>query len=224
MDKQNTESWIGMELGAHTFPSGKSYAYVRTPRGERVFLRNILFLHNANAPHQIVLVHEFGKRTDKAAWEPPKGQMEWKEFGAEGVRRGEKLAPKSLERHQRAGVLRELTEEAKILPSEIKGLTRLPLVYKQPWPESGLKNASFLYQYWRAETTPTILLEAQKRLTTLKTDKDLKAMLPPDNVEKDAVMWWSPSPSAARWDCIYGDFSKKMTQLYFKTFEGHHDV
>jgi hypothetical protein len=204
-----------MEIDYHTFPSGKSYACIVTPSGQKVFLRNILFLHNPANPKQIALVHEFGKRTDKAAWEPPKGQMEWKEFSGAGIKPKARLSPRELEKHQREGVLRELTEEAKILPSEIKGLTRLPYIYKQAWPESGLKNAHFCYQYWRAETSPTILFEAQKRLDILKADKDLKAMLPADNSEKDAVKWWSPNSNKA-WEDIYGDFSKKMTSLYFK--------
>jgi hypothetical protein len=204
-----------MKIDYHTFPSGKSYACIKTPSGQRVFLRNILFLHNSKHPEQIALVHEFGKRTDKAAWEPPKGQMEWKEFATEGVKRGTNLTPQSLKKHQREGVLRELTEEAKILPSEIRGLTRLPFVYKQAWPESHIPNAHFCYQYWRAIADPEVLFEAQKRLTVLKEDKDLKAMLPADNSEKDAVKWWSPS-SVKAWDDIYGDFSKKMTSLYFK--------
>ena len=204
-----------MKIGAHTFSSGKSYAYILTPTGEKVFLRNILFLHNAENPSQIALVHEFGKRSDKATWEPPKGQMEWKEFSAEGLSKGGTLRARSLERHQRAGILRELTEEAKILSSEIKGLTRLPYAYSQPWPESGVPGAHFMYQYWRASTTPKTLLEAQKRLDILKGDADLRAMLPPDNVEKDAIKWWNPR---AGLECLYGDFSKKMTQHYFKEF------
>ncbi len=207
-----------MKIGAHTFPSGKSYAYILTPEGHKLFLRNILFLHNSKNPTQIALVHEFGKRSDKATWEPPKGQMEWKEFASEGLTKGATLSPKSLERHQRAGVLRELTEEAKILPSEIKGLIRLPYAYSQPWPESDLRDAHFMYQYWRAETTPATLLEAQKRLDILKSDADLRAMLPPDNVEKDAIKWWNPRDGLS---CLYGDFSKKMTQHYFKEFGGH---
>ena len=204
-----------MEIDYHTFPSGKSYAYIKTPTGQKVFQRNILFLHNSENPAQIALVHEFGKRTDRAAWEPPKGQMEWKEFAAEGVKRGDPMTIKKLERFQRDGVCRELTEEAKILPSEIKGLKRLPYAYKQEWPESGLKDAHFMYQYWQAHATPETLFEAQKRLDVLKADKDLKAMLPPDNAEKDAVRWWSPK-SKDGWEIIYGDFSKKMTQCYFK--------
>jgi hypothetical protein len=210
-----------MEINYHTFPSGKSYAYIKTESGHKVFLRNILFLHNTDAPHQIALVHEFGKRTQKAAWEPPKGQMEWKEFSAEGIKAGTNIRSASLERHQREGVLRELTEEAKILPSEISGLKRLPYCYKQTWSESGIKDAFFIYQYWQAKTTPATLFEAQKRLDILKADKDLKAMLPADNSEKDAVRWWSPKNG---WEVIYGDFSKKMTQCYFKVLPKLHDV
>jgi hypothetical protein len=208
-----------MKINYHTFPSGKSYAYIETPDGEKVFLRNVLFLHNTTAPHQIALVHEFGKRSHKGTWEPPKGQMEWKEFATKGIRRGATMTQRSLERHQREGVLRELTEEAKILSSEIKDLERLSHAYKQAWPESGLPNAFFMYQYWRASATPATLLEAQKRLAILKADKDLKAMLPPDNSEKDAIQWWSPSSGL---ECLYGNFSKKMTQDYFKIFVTHH--
>lgn len=207
-----------MEINYHKFPSGKSYAYIHTPSGQKVFLRNILFLHNKQNPAQIALVHEFGKRTDKEAWEPPKGQMEWKEFAAEGLKPRDRVSPKALEGYQRDGVLRELTEEAKILPSEITDLKRLPFCYKQAWPESDLKDAYFIYQYWQAKTTPAILFEAQKRLDILKADKDLKAMLPPDNAEKDAVRWWSPRSGD---EILYGDFSKKMTQCYFKAIKSH---
>lgn len=210
-----------MEVNYHKFPSGKSYAYVQTPSGQKVFLRNILFLHNTTNPSQIALVHDYNKRTQKAAWEPPKGQMEWKEFAAEGVKPGDRINPRTLERYQRDGVCRELTEEAKILPSEITGLKCLPYAYKQSWPESGLKDAFFIYQYWQAKTTPKQLLEAQKRLDILKADKDLAAMLPPDNVEKDAIRWWNPRNG---WEIIYGDFSKKMTQGYFKVLPKLHDV
>jgi hypothetical protein len=201
-----------MEIGGHTFASGKTYAYVRAADGSITFLRNILFIVNAANPKQIALVHEWGAKA-KASWEPPKGQMEWKEFASAGLKKGSKLTAAQLVKHQRAGMMRELTEEAKILPSEISDLRRLDFAYKQEWPESGLKNAHFMYQYWTAKTSPKILLEAQSRLDTLKANPDWKAMLPADNSEKDAIIWWSPDDG---WDIIYGSFSKKMTQLYFK--------
>ena len=139
--------------------------------------------------------------------------MEWKEFSGSGVKKGDRVGAAQLTRFQREGVLRELTEEAKILPSEIRDLKKLPFAYKQTWPESGLPNAHFMYQYWEATTTPKILLEAQGRLDLLRENPDWRAMLPADNSEKDAVKWWSPSDG---WNIIYGSFSKKMTQLYFK--------
>ena len=33
-------------IGYHTFPSGKEYLYIQRPSGERVFIRNILFIHS----------------------------------------------------------------------------------------------------------------------------------------------------------------------------------
>jgi hypothetical protein len=199
-----------MEVGGYTFASGKTYAYIRSPDESITFLRNILFIKNSADPRKIAVVHEWGSKA-AASWEPPKGQMEWKEF--KGVKKGARLSPAQLTRFQREGVLRELAEEAKILSSEIRGLTKLPFAYTQAWPESGLPQAHFMYQFWEAQTTPTILLEAQRRLDLLRANPDWRFMLPADNSEKDAVKWWAPSEG---WGIIYGSFSKKMTQLYFK--------
>lgn len=201
-----------MEVGGYTFPSGKTYAYIRSPDGSITFLRNILFIKNTADPRKIAVVHEWGSKA-AASWEPPKGQMEWKEFSGAGIKKGTRVSAAQLTRFQREGVLRELTEEAKILPSEISGLTKLPFAYTQAWPESGLPRAHFMYQYWEAQTTNKILLEAQSRLDLLRANPDWRAMLPADNSEKDAIKWWSPADG---WNIIYGSFSKKMTQLYFK--------
>ena len=207
-----------MIIDFHKFKSGKQYVFVKTHTNQKVFLRNIIFLHNTINPSQIVLVHTFGKRGNKEAWEPPKGQMEWKEFASAGYKPNDTVSQKGLETNQRAGILRELAEEAKILPNEITGLERLPHSYKQHWPESGLKDAYFIYTYWKAKVTPQVLFEAQKRLNILKKDRDLKAMLPPDNSEKDGVCFWNPRDGL---DILYGDFSKKMTIEYYKKYNSH---
>lgn len=203
-----------MKIGYHTFPSGKQYVFLEAEDGARTFLRNILILKNAADPDRIAIVHEWGGTPTKS-WEPPKGQMEWKEFSESGVKSGSTLSEKNLTAHQRRGVLREMVEEAKFLPSEIQDLTKLPLVYKQAWPESGLKNAHFMYQYWTAHATPAAMFEAQRRMKTLLSDPDWKAMLPADMTEKDAVEWWNPEKDG--WDKIRGAFSKKMTLLYFNS-------
>jgi hypothetical protein len=202
-----------MKIGYHTFPSGKQYVFLEEG-GERTFLRNLLILKNSRDPSQIAIVHEWGAGPTKS-WEPPKGQMEWKEFHESGVRAGAIISESALSTHQRRGVLREMVEEAKFLPSEISDLTKLPLVYKQAWPESGLKNAFFMYQYWSATATPEAMLEAQRRMAELVADPDWKEMLPADATEKDAVAWWNPDRHG--WDKIRGAFSKKMTRLYFNS-------
>lgn len=203
-----------MKIDYHTFPSGKQYVFLEDEDGKKTFLRNILILKNAADLERIAIVHEWGGAPTKS-WEPPKGQMEWKEFAESGVRSKSTISEKDLTTHQRRGVLREMVEEAKFLPSEIQDLTKLPLVYKQTWPESGLKNAYFMYQYWTATATPAAMSEAQKRMKMLTDNLDWKAMLPADMTEKDAVEWWNPEKDG--WDKIRGAFSKKMTLLYFNS-------
>jgi hypothetical protein len=211
----------GVVIGYHTFPSGKQYVYiVDSHTNTKVFLRNILILTRGDDPRTIAVVREWGAGARRAAWEPPKGQMEWKEFAAKGVRRGARLSIAQLTAHQRAGVLREMTEEAKILPAEISNLHKLPLIYRQSWNDCGLKKAEFMYQFWTAHATDEIMLEAQKRMDFLTSDADLKHMLPSDATEKDAIAWWSPHRDG--WDDIRGAFSKKMTALYFDAIEKIH--
>ena len=204
-----------MELGFHKFPSGKQYVYIKPEDGCPIFLRNILFLKNASNPSQIALVREWGAKTNNGTWEPPKGQMEWKEFATDAdVKPFSKVSPAVLRRHMKAGMMREMMEEAKIFPSEIRDLKMLPFRYIQDWHVPGMRCAKFMYQYWEAKTSQTTLLEAQKRIDFILKDKDNTMMVPADVKEKDAVRWWSPA--AEGYGPIRGSFSKKMTVAYFK--------
>ena len=207
-----------MELGFHTFSTGKQYVFLKDPATQtRTFLRNILILTPPGAPDTIAIVREWGAKGDVGVWEPPKGQMEWKEFADSGLRAGTRISEADLTRHQREGVLREMIEEAKILPSEIKDLTKMPLVYSQKWEDAGIPNVRFLYQYWTATTTRANLLEAQKRMRTLVDNEDWKHLLPADMTEKDGIEWFTPSRDRDSWKKIRGAFSKKMTDVYFDT-------
>jgi hypothetical protein len=200
-----------MEVGYRVFPRGKRYAYVMMD-GAPVFLRNIVFIHNAENPSQIVIVHEWGMSNQR--WEPPKGQFEWDELGA--PRKGIKMTYKQILLAMRRGILRETKEEAKIMPSELIDLMPLENAYIQDWTDSGVPNAKFMYQYWHATITPATMLEAQKRTKELVDNKDWRHLLPPDVLEKDAIRWWSPKmPNAYKH--IRGGFSQKMTALYFET-------
>jgi hypothetical protein len=198
-----------MEISFHLFPSGKKYAYIKEKTGP-VFLRNIIFLTNKENPLEIAIVHEWGQ--SDARWEPPKGQMEWKELESENIKPNSIMTEKQLQMHMRKGIMREMTEEAYITPKEIKHFKILPLFYKQDWPESGIKGAKFLYQYWTAEINDKIMLDAKKRLAVLKNNPDLKFILPKDLTEKDAIEWWTPEKGFKK---IRSGFSQKMTRLYY---------
>jgi hypothetical protein len=210
----------GYIVDYHAFPSGKEYALMRCPRSGAVFfLRNILFISPPDDDRTVAIVREWGARIDRGVWEPPKGQMEWKEFAEAGVRRGARLSKAALTRLQRDGVLREVREEAKLLPKELAGMRKLPIVYSQPWTDAvgGPPNAHFMYQFWHATTTRANLLEAQKRMDFLTADPDWKCLLPPDVTEKDGIRWWNPDRDG--WAPIRGAFSKKMTEMYFAASE-----
>ena len=199
-----------MEVGYRVFPKGKRYAYV-IMNGKPVFLRNIVFIHNAENPSQVVIVHEWGMSDHR--WEPPKGQFEWDELGA--PHKGAKMTYRQILASMRRGILRETKEEAKIMPSELINLVPLDTAYIENWPESGVQNAMFMYQFWRAKITPATMLEAQKRTQELVENKDWRHLLPPDVLEKDKIRWWSPNERNA-YKYIRGGFSEKMTAIYFE--------
>lgn len=199
-----------MEVGFHKFPSGKQYTYIKSEQGP-IFLRNIIFLKNTANPKQVAIVHEWGE-PNKGHWEPPKGQMEWKELADLKIKPGTKLPLAQLYSHMKKGIQREMLEEASVSLSEIKNFRRLSLSYMQAWPESGVPNAHFMYQYWEADMTPALMEKAKERIHTLVVNEDWKEILPSDVTEKDRIRWWSPSEG---WAPIRGGFSKKMTALYF---------
>lgn len=177
-----------------------------------VFLRNILFLTTRTDSRTIAIVREWGATSDRGVWEPPKGQMEWKEFRESGIKPHSVISEEDLYRYMKEGVLREMQEEAKVLPNEITGLTALPLSYMQAWPSSHIPGASFQYQFWKAHITNATMKKAQSRIQELVDHPSLARTLPHDVLEKDAIVWWSPSE---KWAKIRGAFSKKMTQLYY---------
>lgn len=206
------------QLGFHTFASGKQYTYIKPKEAPGpIFLRNIVFLTPANNSKTIAIVCEMGSHGGRATWEPPKGQMEWKEFADSGFKSGQNIAPAMLFKYMRRGALREMTEEAKLLPSEIQGLQPLPIQYKQEWKESKIAGAAFMYQFWHAIVKPGAMSEAQKRLKTLVSNPDWINILPADICEKQAIKWWNPTRDDPK--LIRGSFSNKMTKMYYAFLE-----
>lgn len=201
-----------MEVGFHTFPTGKKYTYVK--KGNNlIFLRNIIFLTKPNDLHRIVVVREWGANNNRSVWEPPKGQMEWKEFAGTKIHPGDVITPKQLLNEMKKGVQREMIEEAKILPKDLHSLQSIDMRHIQAWPESDVPNAFFMYQFWHASINNMAMFNAQNDMEELTQNIDLNHALPKDLVEKDAVTWWSPKNG---WDRIRTGFSKKMTLMYFK--------
>ncbi len=214
-----------MEFVLHSqhFPSGKDYACVLEPTGVKTFLRNIAFLHAPNNPHKIVVVHEWEYPMDKE-WEPPKGQMEWKELKGAGHKRGQRVTAEALLKAMKEGVCREIAEEAKIPAKDIRNLHVLPVAYTAPFEKAG-KGAQFRYQFWTGEVTAATVAAAQKRIERIVGSPARQAQLAPDKKEKDAVGFWEPDKKEGRqglrsavgsWGQIRGAFSGEMTRMYYE--------
>lgn len=177
-----------------------------------MFLRNIVFLTTATDPSTFVIVHEWGM-PQKGRWEPPKGQMEWKEFQDANVKPGSVVSKSQLATHMRKAALREMIEESYILPKDVDNFRMLPLSYRQDWPESGLPGVQFMYVYWAGTIKKPVVTHARKRILEVVRNPEWKAVLPPDLCEKDDMMWWNPTDG---WDTIRTGFSKKMTRMYIE--------
>ncbi len=200
-------------LDSQHFPSGKDYACLRNADGTKTFLRNIAFLHAPKNPHKIVLVHEWEYPMTEE-WEPPKGQMEWKELKSAGFRRGQKVETEQLLKAMREGVCREVAEEAKIPASAIHNLHVLPVAYTGQFKEAG-RGALFRYQFWTGEVSAATVAAAQKKLERIVGNPAVQAKLAADKKEKDAVGFWEPTNQGS-WGRIRGAFSGEMTRIYYE--------
>jgi hypothetical protein len=212
MPRQTRKLRVRHTINFHKFPSGKKYLYIHQPSGERVFIRNILFIHAPGDPKRIALVHEWG-RNPKKEYEPPKGQMEWKEAKMYGARPNQSVSEAQLMKMMKAAVIREIGEEAKFTPRELKEVHSLPLVYEQSFKGGHLKKDRFRYQFWSASVSEADMKVAQERIQKLVDDPEGTARLKADLREKDGLIWWTPT-DVESWNIIAG-FSKNMTQHYY---------
>ena len=213
MPRQTRKLRIKHTINFHKFPSGKEYLYIDQPSGERVFIRNILFIHAPDDPKKIALVHEWGKNPKKE-YEPPKGQMEWKEAQMYGASPNQSVTETQLMKMMKAAVIREIGEEAKFTPRELKGVHPLPLVYEQSFKGAPLKKDRFRYQFWSASVSETAMKAAQQRIQALVDDPEGTARLKADLREKDGLVWWNPT-DVESWSIIRNGFSKNMTHQYY---------
>jgi hypothetical protein len=205
-----------MYIGYQEFPGGKKYLYVKeTLDGVRTFLRNILFIHHPDNCKKIAVVHEIGEK-GKATYEPPKGQMEWKEVS--GLTKDSKIETKELVKFMKEAVLREIGEEAKFLPSELKKLRPLPFSYEEKFEGAPYKSDKFRYQFWIASASDSSMIKAQKRIELMMSSPHHIELLPKDVREKDHVCWFELK-SKDDYKYIRRFFSLKMTKIYYDNID-----
>jgi len=173
-----------------------------------------LFIHPVGDPNTIALVHEWGKHPKKE-YEPPKGQMEWKEAKMYDAVPNKSVTETQLLTMMKAAVIREIGEEAKFTKQELKHVEPLPLVYEQSFKGAPLSTDRFRYQFWTATVSEASMKKAQARVQELLDNPEHTKTLKPDLREKDGLIWWNPS-SPEKWRMIRGGFSNNMTHQYYE--------
>jgi ADP-ribose pyrophosphatase YjhB (NUDIX family) len=187
----------------------KKYFYVEHPaEGWRVYLRACCFIHEVPAkdscidPKRFIVV----KRADKVAngreWEPPKGQMEWKDAA--------RKSDESVMQLLRENVKREVAEESRI--KRIVGLRHTSLIFQgreQDYPP----NTFFQYHIFQALVYPKEWMRASAELDWYRAHPLAFARLRRDKREKDAIDWYSPSDHK-----LMGKWSPKIVSMYLNHF------
>ena len=189
------------------YDPAKTYAYVEHPtEGWRVYLRSCCFIHERPSatgsscidPSTFLVVKSTGKPATAKAWEPPKGQMEYKDM--------KKHPKESLLRLLRENVQREVEEEAKL--SHLLGLRHTGLVFQGREPDYP-PNHFFQYHIFQALVSPAQWMKAQQEFDWYRDHPLAFARLRRDKKEKDAIDWYSPSEHK-----LHGKWSPSIVALY----------
>ena len=197
------------------FDPEKAYAYVEHPiQGWRVYLRSAVFIHEANQPFQEdrflvfrnvkkghkqnTLPSRKGRESIKSSdgglntWEPPKGQMEGKDF----YRKKEVPLVQLLAQ----SALRETQEEGHL---DIRGFVDLKytgLVFQsqeKDYPE----NHFFQYHMFQGFMTPATIEASFDKFDWFQEHPKAFARQSRDKKETDAIAWFNPkkTPLNSRW-------------------------
>ena len=179
------------------FDPAKAYAYVEHPtEGWRVYLRTATFLHPLSPPGAPVNLQNFlvvkrrGARPTTATWEPPKGQMEGKDF---------RLHPKApLLSVLAENARREVEEESHV--TEITRMRYTGLAFQateREWPS----NWYFQYHIFQGFLTPAQVSQSFATFEWIAEHPKAFARWKRDRREKDAVAWFNPrtTPLNPRW-------------------------
>ncbi len=186
------------------FDPVKTYAYVEHPtEGWRVYLRSCCFIHEKPSEGCIdtssfIVVKTTGKPVTAKAWEPPKGQMEYKDM--------KKHPRESLMRLLRENVQREVAEESRI--EKLQGLRHTGMMLQDREPDYP-PNHYFQYHMFQALVSPTEWIRAQKELEWYREHPLAFARLRRDKKEKDMIDWYSPADHK-----LMGRWSPRIVAMY----------
>ena len=174
----------GLTLGSARLPfdPSKRYAYVEHPtEGWRVYLRSAVFLHPTDEPFdpkRFLVVKKTGSRQTSATWEPPKGQMEGKDFNT-----------KSVLKLLKENALRETAEESHI--TKITDFAHTGLVFQSQesdYPD----NHYFQYHIFNGFITPQQIEQSFSTFQWAKEHPRAFQRWSRDRREKDAAAWFNP--------------------------------
>lgn len=187
----------------------KKYFYVQHPtEGWRVYLRSCCFIHEVPKQGQcinkqrFVVVKRTGQAANEKAWEPPKGQAEYKDFA--------KFPDKPIMDLLKLNVRREVAEESRI--ERVVGLRHTGLVF-QGREKDYPPNTFFQYHIFQGLVYPKEWMRASAELDWYRAHPLAFARLRRDKKEKDALDWYSPSDHK-----LMGKWSPKIVVMYLNNF------
>lgn len=203
----------GIRFGAHHFKRfNKIYTYVALPESENwVFLRTAAFLQvdvpKSAAPH-FVIVHDVGA-SPNAGWDPPKGQVEYKEF--ETIRSKYRTPQTRLHALLKEGVTREIEEESKIRVSDIQDFREIPNLVVAGKHGDLPKRFHYQYHLFEGHLPYSVYLKAKAKLDKMRNNPVSIIDLPKDVLEKDRIDLWTPRDGLSM--IAEGD-PRKIVELY----------
>jgi len=207
----------GLRRGSARMPYSpkKRYFYVEHPtEGWRVYLRSACFMHPMyepfNAAHFLVVKRTGGKE-EKASWEPPKGQMEFKDTEGGGGRRRRNVYELLCD-----NIRREVDEEAKI--SKLRELRHTGIVVQSREPDYP-PNVYFQYHVFTALVHPAHIYGAFHAFDWYEQNKEAFDTLPADQREKDAIAWADEGDKKK----MMGRWAPTIVKLYLKQYGDHPD-
>ena len=204
-DKQNIKDIFqpGLIRAADGSPAKQNFYVEHPTEGWRVYLRTACFIHERNKsfnPTKFIVVKRTGGATEANSWEPPKGQMEGKDFIDDSQTIYEML---------RENIRREVAEEAKIYNLRELQHTGLILQSREPnYPE----NTFFQYHIFTAYAHIVQIDKAFEKFKLFKDCPEAFAKQRREQKEKDDIAWYDATSTN-----IMGKWSPTIVDLYLKS-------